>query len=640
VRESGLGATAHVPGQKENWEGWEDSAVAPEQVGAYLRGLKKLYDKYHYVGSLYGHFGQGCIHTRIDFDLKTAAGVKKFRSFLDDATSLVTEFGGSLSGEHGDGQSRAEFLQKMFGPELIEAFHEFKTIWDPDWKMNPGKVVRPFRVDENLRYGSHYNPPEPETYFHYAADGFSFSRAMERCVGVGKCRRHEAGTMCPSYHATGEEMHTTRGRARLLFEMLRGDVLHDGWRSEPVKEALDLCLACKGCKGECPVHVDMATYKAEFLAHYYEGWWRFRPLSAYVFGYIHRWARLASVAPKLANFFSQTRGFSDAMKWVVGIAPERHVPAFAEENFKTWFAEREVRNADRPGVVLWPDTFNTYFHPHVAKAATAVLEDAGFRVIVPKQNMCCGRPFYDFGLLKPARKYLENILHKLAPDIEAGTPVVVLEPSCCSVFRDELLNVIPHNENAMRLRGQTFTLAEFLTKKAPGYRAPLLRRKAILHGHCHHKSLLKMNADEELLRRMQVDFDALESGCCGMAGAFGFEKGAHYDVSIKCGERVLLPRARAADEGEILLTDGFSCHEQILQQTGKNAMHLAQALELALQTGEREKPPAPKKEAPPETRRNHPDGHASHRSLFKIGAAAAVAAVAFTTLAQADKSKR
>jgi Fe-S oxidoreductase len=423
--------------------------------------------------------------------------------------------------------------------------------------------------------------------------------------------------------------------------MLRGDVLHDGWRSEPVKEALDLCLACKGCKGECPVHVDMATYKAEFLAHYYEGWWRFRPLSAYVFGYIHRWARLASVAPKLANFFSQTRGFSDAMKWVVGIAPERHVPAFAEENFKTWFAEREVRNADRPRVVLWPDTFNTYFHPHVAKAATAVLEDAGFRVVVPRQNMCCGRPFYDFGLLKSARKYLENILHKLAPDIEAGTPVVVLEPSCCSVFRDELLNLIPHNENAMRLRGQTFTLAEFLTKKAPGYRAPLLRRKAILHGHCHHKSLLKMNADEELLRRMQVDFDALDSGCCGMAGAFGFEKGAHYDVSIKCGERVLLPRARAADEGEILLTDGFSCHEQILQQTGKNAMHLAQALELALQTGEREKPPAPKKEAPPETRRNHPDGHASHRSLFKIGAAAAaVAAVALTTLAQTDKSKR
>ena len=629
VRESGLGATAHVPGQKENWEGWEDSAVAPEDVGAYLRELKKLFEKYHYEGSLYGHFGQGCVHTRIDFDLKTAEGVWTYRAFMEDATTLVTRFHGSLSGEHGDGQSRAEFLYKMYGPELLEAFREFKSIWDPDWKMNPGKVVEPYRIDENLRYGSHYNPPEPETYFHFGGDGFSFAKAMERCVGVGKCRRDAAGTMCPSYHATRDEMHTTRGRARLLFEMLRGDVLTDGWRSKPVKEALHLCLACKGCKGECPVHVDMATYKAEFLAHYYEGWWRFRPLHAYVFGYIHRWSRLASISPRLANFFSQTRGFSDVMKWIVGIAPERRMPAFAEENFKSWFAKREVRNKSKPPVILWPDTFNTYFHPQNAQAAVTVLEDAGYRVEVPRQNMCCGRPFYDFGLLKPAKEYLENILQVMAPEIEAGVPMVVLEPSCCSVFRDELLNLLPHHENAKRLRSQTYTLAEFLTKKVKNYRAPILREKAVLHGHCHHKSLLKMNADHDLLRRMGLDLEILDSGCCGMAGAFGFEKGEPYEVSIKCGEKDYLPRVRKLQPNEILITDGFSCHEQALQQTGKEALHLARVLERALNTGEREALKAP----PGATETFRHDGKMKERGWLRplVGAAAVAvaAAVAF-----------
>jgi Fe-S oxidoreductase len=434
-------------------------------------------------------------------------------------------------------------------------------------------------------------------------------------------------------------MHTTRGRARLLFEMLRGEVLHDCWRSEPVKEALDLCLACKGCKGECPVHVDMATYKAEFLAHYYKGFTRLRPLRYYVFGYIHRWARIASVAPKLANFFSQTGGFSDVMKWIVGIAPERQIPAFATENFKSWFAKRTVRNEGQPRVILWPDTFNTYFHPQISKSAVTVLEDAGFQVIVPQQNMCCGRPFYDFGLLEPARKYLLNILHTLAAEIEAGTPVVVLEPSCCSVFRDELLNLLPHNENAARLNQQTFTLAEFLTRKAPNYRAPVLRRKAVLHGHCHHKSLLKMNADHELMRRMQLDFDALDSGCCGMAGAFGFEKGEHYNVSIKCGERVLLPRVRSM-YGELLITDGFSCHEQIRQQTGKEALHLAQVVEMAIDSGEREKPkPSEPRESSRKPQHEKRDGHGFVRPIVRAGAIA-LSALAVAALAHAEKSNR
>ncbi len=622
VRESGLGATAHVPGKAENWEGWEDSAVAPEKVGGYLRELKKLFDRYGYEGSLYGHFGQGCIHTRINFDLKTAGGVKKFRSFLDEATTLVTQFGGSLSGEHGDGQSRAEFLIKMFGPELINAFHEFKTIWDPQWKMNPGKIVKPYKVDENLRYGAHYNPPEPATHFQYESDGFSFKKAMERCVGVGKCRRHDEGTMCPSYQVTGEEMHSTRGRARLLFEMLDGKVLKDGWKSEPVKEALDLCLACKGCKGECPVHVDMATYKAEFLSHYYDGFQHWRPRHAYAFGFINRWASLASHFPRLANFVSENSVLGGAMKLAIGIEQERRIPQFARQSFQKWFIEREL-HPRKNRVVLWPDTFNNFFHPHKAQAAVEVLEDAGFQVIVPRSNVCCGRPLYDYGFLDSAKKYLQNVLRVMAAEIEAGLPFVLLEPSCCSVFRDELVNMLPHNNDAKRLKEQTFTLAEFLIKKAPNYRMPLIKRDALAHAHCHHKSVLKTKCDEEVLRRIGLKVESPDSGCCGMAGAFGFEKGEHYKISIQCGERVLLPAVRKAGVDQLILTDGFSCHEQILQQTGKESLHLAEVLQMALKTGKREAPPRQNVEQKDSSR----DGHHRFGWLAPVGAAALATAV-------------
>jgi len=415
VRESGLGATAQIPGEEENWEGWEDSAVPPEQLGAYLRELKKLYNKYGYVGSLYGHFGQGCVHTRINFDVKTVAGIKKFHSFLQEATDLILKHGGSFSGEHGDGQSRAEFLPKMFGPELIGAFNEFKAIWDPDWKMNPGKVVQPYRVDENLRYGPHYHPKEPETHFNFPDDHFSFARATERCVGIGQCRREEKATMCPSYMVTREEMHSTRGRARLLFEMLRGDPLEHQWHNEGVKEALDLCLSCKGCKGDCPVNVDMATYKAEFLSHYYKG--RLRPRHAYAFGFIHRWAKMASVAPRLVNAIAQSALGGAIAKLAAGIASERKLPLFAPQNFKAWFRKQPIRNENRPAVTLWPDTFNNYFHPNVAKAAVEVLEDAGFRVEVPEADLCCGRPLYDYGMLDTAKKWLQQILKALQPQL-------------------------------------------------------------------------------------------------------------------------------------------------------------------------------------------------------------------------------
>lgn len=583
LREEGLGATARIPGEPDNHEGWEDSAVPPDRLGDYLRGFKELMAKYNYTGPLYGHFGDGCVHTRLTFDLETADGIKKWRAFLEEAADLVVSHGGSFSGEHGDGQARGELLPKMFGDEMIEAFSQFKSIWDPEWRMNPGKVVAPYRVDENLRWGVAYDPPQVKTHFEFPGDRNSFGYATERCVGAGVCRRRGGGTMCPSYMVTLEEKHSTRGRARLLSEMLRGDPITDGWRSEAVKEALDLCLACKGCKGECPVQVDVATYKAEFLAHYYKG--RLRPRTAWAMGRIHLWSRLAAIAPGAVNFLTHAPLLNQIAKFVAGVHPKRGIPSFARQTFKQWFAERGPRNQDKPRVILWADTFNNYFHPRTSQAAVEVLEAAGFRVAVPKKNFCCGRPLYDWGMLGAAKAALREILDTLKEPIEAGAPVVVLEPSCASVFRDELINFFPNDEDARRLSEQTFLLSEFLQKKAPHFDLPRLKRKAVAHGHCHHKSLMKMDDEEAVFEKMGLDFEILDSGCCGMAGAFGFERGDHYDVSVKCGERVLLPAVRAADKDTIIITDGFSCREQIGQMTGRRALHLAQVIQLAMREG-------------------------------------------------------
>jgi FAD/FMN-containing dehydrogenase/Fe-S oxidoreductase len=581
VREGGLGSTAWVPGHPDTWEGWEDSAVPPERIGGYLRRFNELLTRYGYETALYGHFGQGCVHCRIPFDLYTAEGVRTFRAFLDEASDLVLEFGGSLSGEHGDGQSRAELLPKMFGPELMGAFREFKAIWDPTGRMNPGKVIDPHAITSNLRLGPDYNPPNPATHFRYPGDRGTFARAALRCVGVGECRREGGGVMCPSYMATREEMHSTRGRARLLWEMLNGEVIGDGWRSEPVKEALDLCLACKGCKHDCPVNVDMATYKAEFLSHYYAG--RLRPRHAYAFGWIHGWARLAGAMPAVSNAVTHAPVLGALAGRAIGMAPERHPPAFAPERFKHWFQRHRAPAGARGSIVLWADTFNDFFHPETARAAVHVLERAGFRVIVPRQELCCGRPLYDYGFLGMARRRLRRILRALRPAIQAGLPIVVLEPSCASVFRDELTNLLPNDEDARRLSNQTCTLDEALARHAPDFRWPTLRGHAVVHGHCHHKSVLGFDGERALLERIGLDLEAPEAGCCGMAGAFGFEAGAHYDVSQACGERALLPAVRRADEATMVIADGFSCREQIAQGTRRRALHLAEVLELALE---------------------------------------------------------
>ena len=588
VRESALGATSHVAGEAMSWEGWEDAAVAPEMLGGYLRDLRKMFADYRYKGSLYGHFGHGCVHTRINFDLQSKDGIAKFRKFMEEAADLVVGYGGSISGEHGDGQSRGELLPKMFGPELVQAFRDFKSAWDPEWKMNPGKLIDPYKLDENLRLGADYAPWEPKTNFKFLADHGSLAQATLRCVGVGKCRHDEGGMMCPSYRATREEEHSTRGRAHLLWEMTQGQgqedgIIRDGWRSEEVKQSLDLCLACKGCKTECPVGVDVATYKAEFLSHYYEG--RVRPRSAYAFGNIDLWARLASNAPGLANLTTQLAFLRDLSKIVVGIPKERAIPAFAPESFKSWFHRRRSSSSDTGAlpVLLWPDTFNNYFHPSSAKAAVEVLEASGFRVVVPKANLCCGRPLYDHGMLDRAQALLLQILDELSPEIEAGIPIVGLEPSCVAVFRDELLNLFPHDERAHALSRQTFLLSEFLETHAKDFPLPRLDRKALLHGHCHHKSLMKMTAEESVLHRVGIDFQSPAPGCCGMAGSFGFEPDK-YDLSIAIGELELLPAVRRAPDNWLIIADGFSCREQIAQGTPRRALHLAEVLQMALTT--------------------------------------------------------
>jgi FAD/FMN-containing dehydrogenase/Fe-S oxidoreductase len=579
VRESALGSTVFVPGEPHGWEGWEDAAVPPEKLGSYLRQIFRLMDEFGYRSPMYGHFGQGCVHMRINFDLESDEGIRKFRAFLDRATDVVLDHGGSISGEHGDGNARGALLPKMFGPELIQAFREFKSLWDPENKMNPGKMIDPVAVyepHENLRLGVGYKSKKPATYFQFPEDQGSFAEATLRCVGVGACRKQNPGTMCPSYMATREEMHSTRGRAHLLWEALEGNVLQYGWSDEHVREALDLCLSCKACKSECPVNVDVATYKAEFLAHYHE---RHRhALRDYAFGFMDRWAHLASALPgvttRLANLPLQIPGVSSLAKSILGIAPQRKLPRFAPRSYQSTLAG----NAAQAQVLLWPDTWNNYYHPQVLSAARQVLADAGFSAYTPKQHVCCGRPLYDFGFLTEARAYLEKILRIFAPQIDAGVPFIFLEPSCASVFRDELLNFFPADDRAKRLSEQSLLLSEFLAKRVPEYRPPSLAGKRIvLHGHCHHKSLMKMKDEVAILKATGADIQLLDSGCCGMAGPFGFEK-EKYEVSQALGERVLLPAVRNAAAETLIVTDGFSCREQIAQNSTRRALHFAEVL--------------------------------------------------------------
>ena len=603
VREAGLGATAHVPHRPDTFEGWEDSAVPVDRLGDYLRDLRALYDEFGYASdtgpSLYGHFGQGCVHTRIPFDLYSAEGVTTYRRFMERAADLVTSYGGSLSGEHGDGQSRGELLARMFGTEVVELFGQVKDLFDPRDRMNPGKVVHPAGLDEHLRLGKDWAPADPQDlFFRFPHDGGSFAEAANRCVGVGKCRQHSHSggvVMCPSYQVTREEEHSTRGRARLLFEMLDGhgdSPVGDGWRSTEVRDALDLCLACKGCKSDCPASVDMATYKAEFLAHHYAG--RLRPRADYATGWLPAVAQLVTRAhlARAVNAASHAPGLARVATRVAGLEP-REVPLFADETLQQWWARREAgpRHGDgrRGSVLLWPDTFTNAFAPHIGQAAVEVLERAGWCVEMPEEPVCCGLTWISTGQLGTAKKVLRRTVDRLAPHVRDGGLVVGLEPSCTAVFRSDAAELFPTDQDVHRLRDHTVTLAELLTEHTEGWSPPRLDHygaagprpgiEALAQVHCHQHAVLGWDADRRVLEDAGVQVEALESGCCGLAGNFGFTAG-HGEVSRALAEQVLLPRLRAAPAGTVTLADGFSCRTQIheLDSGGHEAVHLAELL--------------------------------------------------------------
>lgn len=581
IREDAAGTATRMPGGGEAWPGWEDCAVPPARLGPYLRDFRALLSEHGLRGTPYGHFGDGCIHVRIDFDLLSGDGVARFRRFSEELASLVVAHGGSLSGEHGDGQARAELLPRMYGDELVALFSRFKDLWDPDGGMNPGILARPARLDENLRFD--VLPREPvDVAFGYPHDGGDFSAAVRRCVGVAKCRTAEAAgpaVMCPSFRATGEEAHSTRGRARLLHEMLAGPaggVITDGWRSTEVRDALDLCLSCKGCRSDCPVGVDMATYKAEFLHHHYR--YRLRPAAHYAMGWLPLWLRLAAPFAGALNALARVRPLAALAKRLAGIAPERGIPPLARETFTRWLNRRWGKGTfilphDRAAVV-WPDTFTEHLSPEVGRAAVTVLEAAGRRVLPAGRGLCCGLTYVSTGQLDRARTVMRRTLKRLGGTL--GGPVIVLEPSCAATLRADLPELLPDDPRAAELAASVHTLAEYLEKYAPDWQPPHLARPVTGQTHCHQHAVLGDEADRRLRERAGLSGEPA-GGCCGLAGNFGFERG-HWDVSVACAEDTLLPAVRGAAPGTEILADGFSCRTQLEQLGGVRARHLAEVL--------------------------------------------------------------
>ncbi|MFF4271076.1 FAD-binding and (Fe-S)-binding domain-containing protein [Streptomyces sp. NPDC001536] len=591
IREDASGTATRMPDGSEAWPGWEDCAVPPARLGAYLRDFRGLLGEHGLRGTPYGHFGDGCIHVRIDFDLLTDAGVGRFRHFSEELADLVAAHGGSLSGEHGDGQARAELLPRMYGEELVELFGRAKGVWDPDDLLNPGMLVRPAPLDSNLRFS--VLPREPvDVTFGYPADGGDFSAAVRRCVGVAKCRTTSASgssVMCPSFRATGEEEHSTRGRARLLHEMLAGELVTDGWRSEEVRDALDLCLSCKGCRSDCPVGVDMATYKAEFLHHHYEG--RRRPAAHYAMGWLPVWLRAVARTrtARVVNALASVRPLAAVAKRLGGIAPERGIPRVATKTFSRSFRPRG--DGPRGRAVLWPDTFTEHLSPEVGRAAVRVLEAAGVSAVLPptlvpsarfspftahRGRVCCGLTYVSTGQLDRARTVLRRTLDLMAPVLETDLLVVVLEPSCAAALRTDLPELLHDDERAARLASRVVTFAEALERLAPDWRPPRLDRPVAGQTHCHQHAVLG-DAAERRLREAAGLTGELTGGCCGLAGNFGFEKG-HFEVSRTCAEDQLLPAVRDAADGTAILADGFSCRTQLEQLAGVRGRHLAEVL--------------------------------------------------------------
>ncbi|MGY1706030.1 FAD-binding and (Fe-S)-binding domain-containing protein [Geodermatophilus sp. SYSU D00697] len=586
IREDGAGLAARTSDGRPAHAGWEDAAVPVEQLGAYLRGFEALLDEHGLQGVPYGHFGDGCVHVRIDFPLGHGEdrGRAAYRSFVQDAARLVARFGGSVSGEHGDGRARSELLTTMYSSEVLALFERVKGLFDPGDVLNPGVLVRPARVEDDIRVAAAPRRTE-RLALAYRHDGGDFSAAVHRCTGVGKCRadlQATGGVMCPSWPATREEKDTTRGRARVLQEMLApGGPVRD-WRSPEVHAALDLCLSCKGCSRDCPTGVDMASYKAEVLHQSYRR--RLRPLSHYTLGRLPRWADLAARAPRLVNAVMTSRLGGRLAKWGAGVDQRRSLPAFAPRTFRAGWAERPPANPDGAPVALWVDSFTDHFAPEVAEATAAVLEAAGYRVQVPPAETCCGLTWITTGQLDAARRTLGRTVELLAPLVDAGVPVVGVEPSCTAVLRGETLELVG-GPAAERVAAGTRTLAELL-HETPGWTPPSLAGvEVVAQPHCHHHAVLGWATDERLLRTAGATVRRV-GGCCGLAGNWGVERG-HHEVSVAIAEHQLLPAVREAGPDAVVLADGFSCRTQLDQLAGRRALHLAELLAARLSSGVR-----------------------------------------------------
>jgi len=597
IREQGASATSMslVPEDPDPIVGWEDTAVDPLRLGDYLREFQALIDRHGYTTSLYGHFGDGCIHARITFDTRTETGVANWRAFSSEIAALVVRYGGSLSGEHGDGQAKAEFLPIMYGRTLVDAFTRFKRAWDPDARMNPGKVVEPMRMDQNLRFGPDYRPETVATTLQFVDDVGGFARTTERCIGMGKCRA-ATGAMCPSFQATGEERHSTRGRAHLLHELVRGEVLSRGWSDPDVAESLEHCLSCKACKSECPTQVDIAAWKAEFMARHWAN--RRRPLHHHLLGRIGDWLPRVTPIARLANAWQNTPMGRSLTAGVLGLHPDKNLPPLAHESFHRWAHrhadqsdERFVHLSHRRGataprlpwahepVVLWADSVNAHYRPDLLRSAVRTLHACGVDVRIARTAFCCGRPLYEYGLLDQARKRLSTILDSFHPHLPDPAAVIVLEPSCLSVFRDELLRLFPHDPRAADLARRTMTLTAWLDTTSVAVRRRL--PNGVLHLHCHEKSLPGPSSERIWMQRCFEQLVEPESGCCGMAGTYGMRR-ATRPIGQALFARRLAPAIDAADKNAALVANGFSCREQIADGTARQALHPVEVLEHCL----------------------------------------------------------
>ncbi len=576
LRKAGLGLLLGMKGDAKPIAFVEDTAVDPKHLPAFIPRFREIMAKHGTEGAFYGHCSVGCIHIRPLVNLKTRRGLEQVRAMADEIFDLVLEFGGAISSEHGDGRARSSFLERVYGARLFQAFREFKHAFDPKNLMNPGNLVDSPGVTEHLRYGPDYKTWEPQTLLDFSEQG-GFAAAVEMCNGVGVCRKKLEGTMCPSYMATRDEEHSTRGRANALRAVLSGQVPAAEFTGRRLYEVMDLCLECKACKAECPSNVDMAKLKYEFLAHYYRA--SGLPLRNRLFGRIESLNRLGSRLAPLSNWVAGSRLQRWVLERLIGIDRRRPLPHFAGETFTDWFSRRQKpAAAPRGEVVLFHDTFATYNAPDIGKAAVQLLERAGYGVrLVDKK--CCGRPLISKGLLEEARAHATWNVERLLPYAERGVAIVGLEPSCLLTLRDEYVDLL-RSDAARRVAKQSFLLEEFLEQeRRRGLAIPFgrNRRRALLHGHCHQKALVGTGPTVSVLKWAGLEVEEVDSGCCGMAGSFGFEV-EHYDLSVALGNRRLAPAVKAAGADVEVVAPGISCRQQIEHLTGRRAKHPAEVL--------------------------------------------------------------